>query len=296
MRMLAKSLLFICLIVALSGTSWGEIKLGMLAQRGAETALKEWGGIATYLSEQLGEQVTIVPLPFSQFMDFCDSDRSAFIFTNPWFYVKAKVKKDAKALVTVKYQKSGSMMGGVIFTRSDSGIKTLADLKGKILMCPKLSSPGGWLFSKGEIVKAGVVPESDLKLLLESPKESHDDVVYAVRDKKADAGTVRTNLLETLAREGKINIQDLLVLNEVRHEGFVERCSTPLYPDWPVASLGNTPPELALKMKAALLGMQPGNPALEQARKIERFVDALDYGPMEDLCRRLRVEPFRKMH
>ena len=32
-----------------------------------------------------------------------------------------------------------------------------------------------------------------------------------------------------------------------------------------------------------------------RARKIERFVEALDYGPMEDLCRHLKVEPFRRM-
>jgi len=33
-----------------------------------------------------------------------------------------------------------------------------------------------------------------------------DLIVYAVRDKKADAGAVRTGILESLASEGKINI------------------------------------------------------------------------------------------
>lgn len=292
MRKLVIIILLALTVTLPASSGWAEIKIGMLAQRGAEIALKEWGGIASYLSGQLGEDVTIVPLSFTEFMDFCDKDRSAFIFTNPWFYVKAKVRKGAKALVTVKYQKSGNMMGGVIFTRRDSGITSLADLKGKVLMCPKLSSPGGWLFQKGEIVKAGIAPEKDLKLLLETEKESHDEVVYAVRDKKADVGTVRNNLLETMSREGKINMQDFLVLNEMKHEGLQEVCSTPLYPDWPVASLGKTPPDLAAKMKAALLAMPPGHPALEQARKLERFVEALDYGPMENLCKVLKVPPF----
>ncbi len=293
MKQLMMVIVILSATLSLSSVS-AEIKIGMLAQRGAETALKEWGGIETYLTEQLGDKVTIVPLSFTGFMDFCDTDRSAFIFTNPWFYVKAKVKKGAKALVTVKYQKSGNMMGGVILTRRDSGITSLADLKGKVLMCPKLSSPGGWLFAKGEIVKAGIEPEKDLKLLLETTKESHDEVVYAVRDKKADVGTVRNNLLEALQREGKINIQDFFILNEMRHEGRSEVCSTPLYPDWPVASLGNTPPDLAAKMKSALLAMPSGHPALEQARKIELFVEPLDYGPMEDLCKFLKVDPFRR--
>lgn len=295
MRERFKRLWIVAVIILWGSISWGDVKIGMLAQRGPDAALKEWGGIESYLTEQLGEKVTVVPLAFSEFMDFCDANRSEFIFTNPWFYVKAKVKKGANALVTVKYQKSGTTMGGVIFTRRDSGISTLADLKGKVLMCPKFSSPGGWLFAKGEMVKAGIVPEKDCRLLLESPEESHDDVVYAVRDQKADVGTVRTNILETMQREGKISIQDFRILNEMRHEALPELCSTPLYPDWPVASLDSTPSDVAARMKSALLAIPPGHPALEQARKIERFVQALDYGPMEDLCRLLNVDPFRRM-
>jgi ABC-type phosphate/phosphonate transport system substrate-binding protein len=169
--------------------------------------------LATYLSEQLGDKVTIVPLSFTDFLDFCDREPSALIFTNPWFYVRAKVLKKAKALVTVKYQTSGDRMCGVIFTRKDSGINSLADIRGKVLMCPKLSSPGGWLFQKGEIVNAGITPEKDFDKLLETAKESHDEVVFAVRDKKVDVGTVRNNLLETMQREGKIDMQEFRVLN-----------------------------------------------------------------------------------
>jgi|SRR5271157_5097561 len=293
-----KRIVALCLIVLVSlsvSAVQAEIKIGMLAQRGPETALKEWEGLASYLSDQVGDKVTIVPLSFTDFLDFCDREPTAFIFTNPWFYVRAKVLKKAKALVTVKYQTSGDKMCGVIFTRKDSGINSLADIRGKVLMCPKLSSPGGWLFQKGEIVKAGITPEKDLAKLIETARESHDEVVFAVLDKKVDVGTVRNNILETMQRESKINMQDFLVLNEIKHPEVSEACSTPLYPDWPVAALGKTPPVVADKMKQALLSVPPGHPALEKARRIDRFVEALDYGPMEELCRLLKVEPFRRM-
>lgn len=288
-------MLIMGVVVLCASTVFAEIKIGMLAQRGADTARKEWSGIETYLTDKLGEKVTVVPLKFTEFMDFCDNEPTGFIFTNPWFYVRAKVLKGAKALVTVKYQTSGDRMCGVIFTRSDSGITSLDQVRGKMLMCPKLSSPGGWLFQKGELVKAGIAPEHDLANLLETKEESHDEVVFAVRDKKVDVGTVRNNILETMQREGKINMQDFLVLNAVRHPGVSEACSTPLYPDWPVASLGKTPPDVAAKVKQALLELPPGHPALVQARKIAQFEEALDYGPMEELCKRLMVEPFRRM-
>jgi ABC-type phosphate/phosphonate transport system substrate-binding protein len=270
-----------------------EIRIGMLAQRGPEMALKEWGALGDYLSQKLGDKVTIVPMNFTNFMDFCDTHPEGFIFTNPWFFVKAKVLKGGKAPATVKYQSSGNLFGGVIFTRRDSGIKTISDMRGKVVMCPKLSSPGGWLFQKGEIVKQGIVPEKDFKKLLETEKESHDEVVYAVKQGKVDVGTVRTNLLEAMQREGKINMDEFRILNEQHLEGFPEVCSTPLYPDWPVASLKNTPPQLAARMREALLSIPAGHPALEKARKIEKFVDAADYGPMESLCKFLGVAPFR---
>jgi ABC-type phosphate/phosphonate transport system substrate-binding protein len=72
-----------CMAALSASSGWAEIKIGMLAQRGPETALKEWEPLATYLSEQLGDKVTIVPLSFTDFLGFCDLEPSAFIFTNP---------------------------------------------------------------------------------------------------------------------------------------------------------------------------------------------------------------------
>jgi hypothetical protein len=98
----SRCMCFMVAIVLCSSISWREIKIEMLAKRGAGAAAKEWGVIGHYLTEQLGEQVSIVPLTFTGFMDFSDTDRSAFIFSNPWLHVKAKVRKGAKAPVTLK--------------------------------------------------------------------------------------------------------------------------------------------------------------------------------------------------
>lgn len=279
--------------LAFSTTASAQLKFAVLAQRGVDTAIKEFEPLMEYLSAQMGEKITLVPLKFTEIQDWWQVNPDGVMLTNPWFYVRAKVTRGAKALVTVNYVGSKGYMSGVIFTKKDSGIQSLQDLRGKVVMVPKLSSPGGWLFQKGEIVKAGIVPERDFKLLLETPDESHDQVVYAVRDGKADAGTVRTNLLEAMHREGKINMNDFLVLNPMHHEGFAYVCSTPLYPDWPVFSMKDTPPAKAERLKKVLLSIPAGHPVLEKARNIENFIDALDYRPMEELCKLLGVQPFQ---
>jgi ABC-type phosphate/phosphonate transport system substrate-binding protein len=282
-------------VIAMVGQATAEIKLGVLAFRGTETAIKEQGALVEYLSERVGEKVTLVPLKFKEFMEFFDANSTGFVFTNPWFYVKAKVMKKAQPIATVSYQTTGRVFGGVIFTRLESPVQSLQDMKGRTIMCPTLQSPGGWLFQKGEMVRQGISPELDFKHIYETDKESHDEVILAVRDGKVDVGTVRTSVFEAMQREGKLKISDFRILNPMTHPNFPDVCSTPLYPDWPVAALAGNPPDMNRKMKEALLSIPKGHPALENARRIDQFVDALDYGPMEDLLKLLKLEPFRRM-
>jgi two-component system, LuxR family, sensor histidine kinase TtrS len=285
------------LVLGLTGSmAWGEIKIGMLAEHGKDAAVSEWSGLQSYLTKHVNQKVTVVPLKYSEFMDFVREEPAAIIFTNPWFFIRCKFRYNAEALVTAKYEGSGAVSGGVIFAKKGSGIASLDDLRDKTLMCPKFSSPDGWLFQKGEIEGRGITPERDLKSLVESQKESDEEVVYAVRDGKADAGTVRTNLLENMQREGKIRLDAFVILNQVHHNDFPAACSTALYPDWPVAALGRTAPDQAAGIKQALLSIPQGHSALKQAGRIEKFVEALDYFPMENLCRFLKVAPFTARH
>jgi two-component system, LuxR family, sensor histidine kinase TtrS len=283
------------LFILLSWTcAIGEIKIGILAQRGTEKAMEEWGPLGEYLTKELGEQVTIIPVKFSNFRDWCASEPTAYFITNSWFYVRAKIANKAKALATTKYKGQNPLFGGVIFVRKDSGITKLDEIKGKTLICPKFSSLGGWLFQKGVLVKEGITPEKDLKHLMETPDESQDTVVASVLERKADVGCVRTNLLEAMQREKKLNLEDITVLNPMHHEDFAQLCSTPLYPDWPFAAMGGVPADQAAKVKQTLLAIPPNHPVLVKARGVEQFIDALDYSSVEELCRFLKVPPFQR--
>jgi phosphate/phosphite/phosphonate ABC transporter binding protein len=264
-----------------------EIKIGILAKRGPEVVKQRWGALEKYLSEQMGEPVTFVPLKFTEVMQWSLNNKDQFLFANSWFFVRAKAMRGAKALVSVQNKGTGAMFGGVIFAKKDSGIKRLEDLRGKVLMCPKFSSAGGWIFQKGVMVKAGIIPEKDCKMLLEG--QTHDAVVFAVKTGKADVGTVRTNILERMGREGKININDYEIVHPIRYTDFPELCSTPLYPSWPIASLRDTPPTVAEKLQRSLLSLSPGASELEACR-VDRFIKALDYGPLEELLKFLNLE------
>ena len=278
-------------VAATCSPLFAEIRIGVQAPSGPEKARQDWKDLAVYLSERMGDEVVFVPVHPSEFREFCDAHPQGFLFHNPWVYIRAQVLKGARALVTVKYEGTGSTLGGVVFARRDSGINYLPDVRDKVLLCFQFGSLGGWLMQKNELVKNGITPEKDCRQLLEAPDQT--EVVYAVRDKRADVGTVRTGILERMHSVGKIDLRDFRVLNEIHHEGFPQLCSTPLYPEAAVAALRETPPEVAAKMRDALLSIPSGHPAL-RAPQVGGFVPALDYGPVEEMCKRLGVEPFGK--
>lgn len=277
-------------MIPVSG-AFAEIRIGVQAPSGAEKAQQDWAALADYLGARLGDKVVFVPVSPAAFREFCEANPQGFLFHNAWVYIRARLVKGAHALVTVEYSGEGPRFGGVIFARRDNGINSLRDVRDKVLMCYKFSSLGGWLFQKAELVKGGIMPEKDCKQLLEAPDQMA--VVQAVKDKKVDVGAIRTGIVERMQREGKIDLKEFVIINETRHEGFTQLCSTALYPEAAVASLKGTPTDLAAKMKSTLLSIPAGHPALK-APRVERFVEALDYTPVEKLCKTLGVEPYRK--
>ena len=118
-------------------------------------------------------------------------------------------------------------------------------------------------------------------------------MVQAVRDGKVDAGTVRSDSLERLAKEGSINLSDFRVINEKHYKGFPLRISTALYPEWPLAKLKHTSDGLAKLVAIELLNMPADSPA-NKAAGIGGWTIPLDYQLVHDLMKELRFGPYKE--
>jgi len=183
-----------------------------------------------------------------------------------------------------------TVFGGTIFCLADrNDIHTLQDLKGKTFMAVDTFSLGGWRAAWRELKEQGVDPFKKCKSL--EFGGSHNDVVTAVITKKVDAGTVRTGTIEKLAKDGKIKLNSLRIINEMHYAGFPFRISTRLYPEWPLAKLKHTSDDLSRKVSIALLHM-PENSKAAQAAEISGWTIPLDYHPVHELMKELRVRPY----
>jgi twitching motility protein PilJ len=181
--------------------------------------------------------------------------------------------------------------GGVIITSAyNDTINHLKDLKGKTFMAVKESSFGGWQMAYKELADAGIEPSTYFTSLDFGGK--HDNVVYAVMNEAVEAGTVRTDTLERLAAEGAIDMEDFKIVNAINHPGFPFKCSTQLYPEWPLAKVAGTPDNVVAAVVKALKSIKPSDDAAKSA-KVVGWVDALDYGPVETLQKTLKVGAFK---
>ena len=272
-----------------------EVRIGVLARRGSEQALRMWSPTAEYLDSRLpGRHFVIVPIDFDALLPTVKAGGVDFILANSSYYVEMESRYGVSRIATLRNRDHGgayTKFGGVIFTRADrTDIQTLADLRGKSFMAVDAQSLGGWRAAWRELKQAGIDPYTEFKPLRFGG--THDAVVYAVQDGVVDAGTVRTDTLERMAQEGKIDVKAFRVIAPQEHSGFTFLCSTRLYPEWPLARLKNTSEQLAHDVATALLQMPPDSDAALRSKSAGWTIPA-NYQPVHDLLRELRVGPYR---
>ena len=296
------SLLCLFLLLAsstlLADSSLEQVKIGVLAKRGSERAMEKWGLTAQYLTKEIpGSHFVIVPLDFEGVHTCVINGEIDFLITNSGYYVLLEENHGLSRIATMRnrwHHNGYQIFGSVIFTQADNhSINEFKDLKNKIFMAVDPKSFGGWLMARFAFHKAGIKPETYFKTL--DFAGTHDKVVFAVRDKIVNAGTVRTDTLERMAAEGKINLQDFKILEpKPKNNTFPFFRSTDLYPEWPFAKLSHTSNELAEQVTIVLLNMPSQSPAAIASR-ITGWTVPLDYRPVDKLMKELEIGRYQDL-
>ena len=280
---------------ASSETPANTYTIGVLAFRGEENALKRWAPTTEYLNQKIpNTNFIILPMGLEELRKTVSLHDIDFVLTNTGQYVELEVFYGVSRIATVKNNINGqpsTSFGAVIFTRADrDDIQVIEDLKGKRFMGVKRTGFGGFQMAWRELIDHGVNPFKDFESL-EFSGFPQDEVAYAVRDGLVDAGTFRSETLENMSREGKIKLSDYKILHPKQHLTYSMLHSTRLYPVWPFARLKHTPIEISEKVASALLSMPANSEAAIEGR-IMGWTIPVDYQPVHELMRELRVGPY----
>ena len=198
----------------LAGSDSPTVRIGVLANRGSDRCLSQWAPTAQYLSEKVPDRsFQIIPVDFEQIFSVVKNSEVEFILANPSFYVELEHGFRVNRIATLRTRHTSgayTRFAGVIFTRADrTDLHTLKELKGKQFMAVDESSMGGWHMAWRELLQNDIDPYHDFASLTFAGY--HDAVVLAVLEKRVDAGTVRSDILERMAAQGLIRLDQIHV-------------------------------------------------------------------------------------
>jgi diguanylate cyclase (GGDEF)-like protein len=267
-----------------------KIKIGVLAKRGASYAFERWKPMMQHISKHLDRyHYTLVPLDFKAVAQSVREKSIDFILTNSMQYVQIESHYGTSRLATLLNDSplgGLSEFGAVIFTRADNNkINSLNDIKHKKFGAVSPYSFGGWNMARKTFLDAGITPNNFKSL---EYFQTHDGVVNSVLSKKVDVGTVRTDTLEHMAKEGLIKLQDIKLIHPQHFDDFPYLISTELYPEWSFAKLAHTPTEQANALLSELL-----KPHHLSSLNLQSWSIPVNYKPVHDLLKNLQLDPYQ---
>lgn len=292
-----RSLLAIVLVAAMSSAfaQDKEVRIGVLSFRALDQTKQQWQPTVDYLNQHLpGYHFSLTAMYYNELDLAVNRGDLDFVLTNPEHYVTIRADHSLYAISTLMPLAEGhpvTQFGGVILARADrDDITTLDDVRGKIVASPSEQSLGGYLMQRWTLYKQDVpISEAANVRFTGMP---HDKAVMEVLNREADVGFVRTGILENLAREGKISLDQFKVINRQPQNSFPQMYSTDLYPEWPFSAMPEVPEDLVKQVTLALLNIQ-----FDQAPAIQGkyfgFAPAGNYATVEAMMTRLKFNPER---
>jgi ABC-type phosphate/phosphonate transport system substrate-binding protein len=286
-----------CLDPAFAGTlgghESGEVFLGVINPRGSDATYKRYSPLAQYFSAAAGAKVTVVPLEHERNLPYLRDGKVDFLLTNPTVTAAISRQLDVELLANLD-KDSGYRFGGVIFSKTGSGIATLQDIRNKRVLAYQIrESAGGHIFQSYHLLTHGINEQADLAWLREA--KSQDFVVEAVQRGNADVGFVRTGILEAMAAEQKIRMEDFTIVDRVDDPSFAQVRTTALYPEWYLVAGPHTSAQLRRVIKDAALAIKE-DMDVAKATDIRGFVPPLDLAPLIEVLEALRIPPFDSPH
>ncbi len=272
-------------------------KIGVLAYKGKEDAIRKWSAHAGYLNRKISQlKFEIVPLSYKEdeMTNAVKSKLVDFIITNPGHFTELQLDGHVVHLATRRVEGPLGILdkfGGTAIAQANrTDLNSYSDLVGKKILIPSKSSLGGWQVH----LREGLFQNIDLRTDAEIVElKSHVKVIEEILKGNADAGFIRSDLIEELDHKRKLDPKSLKIIHPVNFVGYPYRLSTRLYPEWPFAMVVGVNPEHGAWVLHALLEMNRRDPAAIAAN-LHSWTIPGNYSEVNDLFFQANLGPYKK--
>ena len=189
-----------------------QLTIGLIPSEDSQAMIEASKQVLSTLESRLG--MPVVPFVATDYNGIIEALRAGKLdvaYLGPFSYVLATSVANVEAFAVAVTRKTGqSAYKSVIVARKDSGIRELADLKGRTFAFVDPSSASGHLFPKAGLEQAGFVPAQLFSRVIFSG--SHDASILAVENRKVDAAAVADRIFASAVSKGLVKQDDFQVV------------------------------------------------------------------------------------
>jgi phosphonate transport system substrate-binding protein len=260
--------LLTCAILA-----WGSLahaqqvfRVTTIPEEAATEQVRKFKPLAAYLEKKLGMKVEFTPVSdYPAAVEALVNKKVDLVWFGGFTYVQAQQRSGGK-IVPIAQREEDTRFQSVFIAKTGSGIKTLADMKGKQVSFGSQSSTSGHLMPRSNLLLAGIDPEKDFKRIAYSG--AHDATIASVVSGKVDAAALDITVWRKFVTEGKVNTKEVDVF-----------FTTPPFYNYNWSVHADMPAELRNKVLKALLELDASTPEGKEILQLNRATRYIPTSP-----------------
>lgn len=248
-----------CAVICFGGLSHAQqvFRVTTIPEEAATEQVRKFTPLATYLEKQLGVKVEFTPVSdYPAAVEALVNKKVDLVWFGGFTFVQANLRSGGK-VVPLAQREEDTKFQSVFIAKTDSGIKTLNDMKGKQISFGSQSSTSGHLMPRSFLLQASINPEKDFKRVAYSG--AHDATIASVVSGKVDAAALDITVWKKFVGENKVDTKAVDVFY-----------TTPGYFNYNWSVHADMPAAMQAKVKAALLALNPADAAQGEILKLNR--------------------------
>ncbi len=179
------------------------LKVTTIPEEAATEQMRKFGPLTKYLERTVGVKVEFTPVnDYPAAVEALVNKQVDMVWFGGFTHVQAQLRSGGK-IVPIAQREEDTQFRSVFITQTDSGIKTLADLKGKQVSFGSQSSTSGHLMPRSFLLQSKIDPDKDFKRVAYSG--AHDATIASVVGGRVDAAALDITVWRKFVDDKKVD-------------------------------------------------------------------------------------------
>jgi phosphonate transport system substrate-binding protein len=242
------------------------LRVTTVPEEAATEQVRKIKPLADYLSQQMGMKVDFTPVnDYPAAVESLVNRKVDLVWFGGFTFVQASIRSGGR-IIPIAQREEDTRFQSVFIARTGSGIRTLADLKGKQISFGSQSSTSGHLMPRSFLLQAGIEPERDFRRIAYSG--AHDATIASVVSGRVDAAALDMTVWTGFVTEKRVDTRAVDVFYR-----------TPPFYNYNWSVHADMPADVRERLKKALLGLDPANAQHAEILRLNRSTRYVETRP-----------------